>query len=128
MGLRIIVIIGWISFFIYDLYLIRLLGNEYNKDPSNFVFFEDDQQRQAYKTTIPYLNSDWIEEASLVAECKPMIYFKDFYFQRIDPFVKLSIILIILTLVLRVSPSEWKDMGKKIEKLSEKIEDDADNK
>ncbi len=123
-GLRIIIVLGWIAFFVYNLYMIRFLGQEYQRDPSNFVFFDNAQDREAYKTTIPYGNSDWIKETSLVGQCKPMIYFNDLYFNKIAPFIKLAGLLVLLTLISRIRPGEWISLGKKIEKFSEKLEDD----
>ena len=128
--LRIIVLIGWISFLFYSLYLVRYLGNDYIRDPSNFVFFNDEQHREAYyivDSTLVY-NTDWISKASLIDQCRPMIYINDFYFNKVDLFVKLSALLILLTLFLKTDPREWRDMGKKIEKFSEKFEDDGTNK
>ena len=124
--IKIALIIGWSAFLVYNLYLIRLLGNEYNKDPSNFVFFEDEMQRQAYTTNILYQNSNWIQEASLVNECKPMIYFKDFYFNKIDPFVRWSGLLILLTLISNIPIGEWRSLRKKINIIDKKLEDDND--
>ncbi|KKM21199.1 hypothetical protein LCGC14_1637810, partial [marine sediment metagenome] len=92
LGLRIIVIIGWLAFFFYNLYLVRFMGQEYIADQSNFVFFDDEQHRTAYKSTLNYQASDWVDDASLISDCKPMIYFNDFYFDKINPFVILVMI------------------------------------
>lgn len=123
--LRIVVISGWISFLIYNFNLWRFITAEYNKDPSNFAFFEDEEQRQQYKITYPaMMDDDWIDRTSLVEQCRPMIYIQDLYFNKIDRFIKLTGLLIVLTLILKVDPREWKSTADKIKKLEEQVEDD----
>lgn len=125
--LRIIVVLGWLAFFFYNLYLVRLLGNNYIDDPSDFILFESEAQREAYRKQMSYTpgyNSDWIDEAALVQQCKPMIYFKDFYFKRIDPMVRLLLVLIVLTIAIRIPYEDWKRAAEKIEKLGERFKDE----
>ena len=123
--LRILVALGWLAFFIYNLYLVRFLGNEYIKDPSNFVFFNDEQQRIEYKMyDESVMGSEWIDRASTLDQCRPMIYFNDFYFDKLDPIWNWIYLLIILTIAIRIPYAEWMQMKSKIEKIAEKLEDD----
>ncbi|HEC66671.1 hypothetical protein LCGC14_1849320 [marine sediment metagenome] len=122
-GLRILVIIGWLTFFFYNLHVVRFLGQEYNKDPSNFVFFDSEQHRESYKTTIIF-PKPWIDEASLIGQCKPAVYMNDFYFSKIDPILRWVFLLIILTIAIRIPPEEWVAMKDKINKWGDKIEID----
>lgn len=129
LALRILVIIGWVGFFFYNLYIVKFLGSEYNNDPSNFVFFEDEENRQAYRASLNvYADASWIDQASLVNECKPVIYFNDFYFEKIDPFIKLVMVLILLTLIIRIDFDEWKNIIKKFKKVADRLEGDDGNK
>ncbi len=104
--LKIIVFAGWILFFMWNLKLAKYFGTEYNKDPSNFVFFENEMDRQAYKTNIYQGNLQWVDQASLIDQCKPMVWFNDFYFEKIDPLVTYFAVLILLTLISRIDPKE----------------------
>jgi len=122
--LRLFVIIGWLAFFVYDLYLVRYLGNQYYKDPSNFIMFDDEQHRQAYKSRPSFnLKDEWIDQASLRKDCRPLDFINDFYFDKVDRFIKLSCLLLLLTLISRLDPAELKRWGAKIGKISDKIED-----
>ena len=132
MILRILVALGWLAFFIYNFYLWKLLVNDYGEDPSSFVFFESEQDRTAYKENslalnpANYFNTDWIDRAALVDQCRPMIYFKDFYFNKIDPIVSLMFLLVVLTIAIKIPINEWIAAKTKIKKTIEKIEKDSE--
>ena len=124
--LRIFVALGWIAFVLYNLHLVKSLGQDYTRDPSDFVFFNSSDHREAYRSTQVY-SSAWIDEASLMDQCKPMIYFNDFYFDKIDPIINWMFLLIVLTIAIRIPVSEWKMFRSKLKKISEKLEDDDDD-
>lgn len=126
--LKIFVFIGWLAFLLYVLYIIRLMGSEYAADPSNFVFFEDEQQRVAYRSTLLYGNQDWVEQASLIDQCKPLVYLNDFYFSRIDLFIRLTMLLILLTLITKIDLAEWKIFKGKFDKFADKLEEEDEGK
>ncbi len=123
LALKILVAAGWIAFFFYNLYLIRFLGNEYTEDPSNFVFFEDEEQRAEYKKQLLYQPSAWVDDASLMNQCRPMIYFNDFYFDKLDPVFHWMLLLIVLTIAIKIPYAEWMQMKSKVEKITDKLED-----
>jgi len=132
--LRLFVILGWIGFLFYNLHIWKFILAEYGRDPSNFVFFESEQDRQDYKqsqlnTFNPslYGNNTWIERTSLVDQCRPMLYFQDLFFDKIKPFINYSALLILVTLIIRIRPDEWKGMISKLKKISEKVEADDEN-
>ncbi len=129
-ALKILIAIGWVAFFIYNLSMVRFVGNEYNKDPSNFVFFDDQQHKEAYKQTYsqsPIGPPAWIDEASLTTQCKPAVYMNDFYFNKIDPVVRWMFLLIILTIAIRIPFPEWRQMNTDLQKLSEKFGDEEED-
>ena len=118
--LRIIAALGWIAFFIYNLYLVKFLGNEYNKDPSNFIFFDDEQHRVEYKASLNYRSfaaSGWVDDASLISQCRPMIYVNDFYFNRLAPIINWFYLLIVLTIAINIPFAEWINLNLKLKRL-----------
>ncbi len=126
--LKIVVLIGWITFFIYNIAIVRQLGQDYNNNPADFVFFDDEQHRTAYKESITpniYRNL-WIDEASLVTDCKPMIYVNNFYMNKIDPLIKGVLVLIIMTIFISIPFGDWRETKKKIDKFADKFKEDED--
>ena len=127
---RILLILGWITFLFWNVYLWKYTVNEYNDDQSNFVFFEDEQDRDTYRASRllinPFYDPAWISRASLVGQCRPMIWFKDFYLQKVRPFIYFSVALILLTLILRIPFAEHGRTFKKIDKFFKKFQDEDD--
>lgn len=126
--LRIFVAIGWVSFFFYNLYIANYLGQEYLKDKSNFVMFESEQQKHDYLESLPpYADISWVNDVSLTDECKPMLFFNDFYFNKIKPLLPYMAILILITIGIRTTPREWREIGNKFNDITQKIEDEELN-
>lgn len=120
--LRIFLLIGWIGFMAWNFYLWTFLLKQYDQDPSSFVFFESEKDREQYKESRSKLNPglqgyEWIDQVSLVDQCRPMIYFKDFFLDKVKPFIILTFLLIILTLIYRLGPEEIEDMKKLVDKF-----------
>lgn len=127
--LRIVVIIAWLTFFGYFLMITKQLGTDYNNNPADFVFFDDENQRIEYAEQVKpedIYNSAWIQEASLVSDCKPMIYFNKFYFEKIGPVIKALAVLIVMTIFISIPWEDWLRTKQKIEKLGEKFKGDED--
>ncbi|MCH8328832.1 MAG: hypothetical protein IIB81_00390 [Nanoarchaeota archaeon] len=127
--LRIIVIIGWLTFFGYFLMITKQLGTDYNNNPADFVFFDDEKQRIEYADQVKpsMYSSAWIQEASLVTDCKPMIYFNKFYFEKIEPVIKALVVLIVMTIFISIPWKDWLETKQKIEKPGEKFKGDDDD-
>ena len=127
--LRIIVIIGWLTFFGYFLMITKQLGTDYNNNPADFVFFDDEKQRIEYaEQVMPSMySSAWIQEASLITDCRPMIYFNKFYFEKIEPVIKALMVLIVMTIFISIPWKDWLKTKQKIEKLGEKFKGDDDD-
>lgn len=127
--LRIIVIIGWLTFFGYFLMITKQLGTDYSNNPADFVFFDDEKQRIEYADQVKpsMYSSAWIQEASLVTDCKPMIYFNKFYFEKIEPVIKALVVLIVMTIFISIPWKDWLETKQKIEKPGEKFKGDDDD-
>lgn len=129
--LRILVIIGWISLLLYSLSLVRYLGTEYQKDPSNFVFFEDEEDRESYRASMRYKPSvygyGWINNTSLISECKPAIFINDFYMQRVDPFIWLAFGLVVLTIISKLTPAERQEIKERLSRTAERLDQEGEN-
>jgi len=123
---RILLILGWITFFFWNFYLWIYTANEYKEDMSNFVFFENEKDREEYRASMLIVEPAWISRASLVDQCRPMIWVKDFYLQKVRPFIYFSGALILLTLIFRIPFDELKEKGKKIEGFFKKFQDEDD--
>lgn len=118
--LRIIVLIGWISFFAYNIYVAKYLGNQYLAHPDNFIMFPNETERSNYYESLSVLSDrEWVKEANLASECRPMLFFNDFYFQKIYPVQNWMLLLILFTIVIRTEPDEWSKLIKKLENLED---------
>lgn len=122
--LWIVLIIGWIGFIAYNFYLWTYILKEYQRDPSNFVFFKDELQREQYKLTKNKIVSDpgysWVDDVSLMDQCRPMLYFQDLFSEKIQRFIYFTFILILLTLIYRLNPRELEGIKKFINDEREK--------
>ena len=121
-GLKTIIIIGWIVVFIFNIHIINTLKQDYKDDPANFVFFNSEQHREAYRASINYrmaYNTGWIDDASLVSECRPVVYLYNFYFNHIDRMVKFTILLILLTLLIKIPWNDWKTFRERLKRAGE---------
>jgi len=129
--LSIVVIVGWIGFLFYNMYLWNYLIKQYEINPSNFVVFGNKTHKEQYKNQLSYKNHplttiNWINKSSLVSDCKPLIYINDFFFDKISGFLKFTGFLIILTILTKTNPAEWRRIGDKIDKIDKKIEQEQE--
>jgi len=129
--LSIVVIAGWIGFLFYNIHLWNYLIKQYEINPSNFVMFDNEKHKEQYKNQLSYKNHpsttiNWINKSSLVSDCKPLIYINDFFFDKISGFLKFTGFLIILTILTKTNPAEWRRIGDKIDKINKKIEQEQE--
>ena len=129
--LSIVVIVGWIGFLFYNMYLWNYLKEQYEINPSNFVMFDNEKHKEQYKNQLIYKNHpsttiNWINKSSFVSDCKPLIYINDFFFDKISGFLKFTGFLIILTILIKTNPAEWRRIGDKIDKIDKKIEQEQE--
>ena len=118
-----LILVGiWIYFFINLYGLAIYLGKEYYKDPSNFVFFEDEVQRKDYKEGF-IIVPKWIDDSSIANDCKPIAYFHTLYIDRLKPLIELFAVLILVSILFRINPSAWRKVAEKIESIDKSIED-----